>query len=66
MISWKNPGPEDRDIGLSDYHELGVRAALDEIARECGPTPVHAVGYCLGGTLSRWPLPHSAASDPRC
>ncbi len=49
-ISWKNPGREDADLGLQDYLDLGLATAIDTIA----PMPddrLHAVGYCLGGTL---------------
>lgn len=51
MISWKNPGSEDRDLGMEDYRRLGVMAALDAIAKIIPGTKVHAVGYCLGGIL---------------
>lgn len=51
IVSWRNPGPEDRDLGMEDYRRLGVMAALDEIGAICGDAPVHAAGYCLGGTL---------------
>jgi polyhydroxyalkanoate synthase len=60
MLSWKNPGEEDRDLGMDDYLQLGVfDAALDAIARHRAGAPVHAMGYCLGGTLlaiaaARW------------
>jgi polyhydroxyalkanoate synthase len=51
MISWKNPGPEERDLGLEDYRTLGVMEALAAIAAVCPGRKVHGVGYCLGGTL---------------
>ena len=51
MISWKNPGRDDRDLGMEDYHALGPMAALDAIGRILPGRKVHGVGYCLGGTL---------------
>ena len=50
-ISWKNPGQEDRDLGMSDYRTLGVMRSLDVIQKICNCEKVHGVGYCLGGTL---------------
>jgi polyhydroxyalkanoate synthase subunit PhaC len=51
MISWKNPDPDDRSLGLDDYRALGVMSALDVIGRIAPNRKVHAAGYCLGGTL---------------
>jgi len=51
MISWKNPGIEDRDYGMDDYVELGLNAAIDAINHILPDRRIHATGYCIGGTL---------------
>jgi polyhydroxyalkanoate synthase len=50
-LSWKNPGYEDRDLGMDDYLELGFHAALKAVNAIVPGQKVHATGYCLGGTM---------------
>ena len=50
-ISWKNPDAGDRDLGMDEYLELGLRAALDAVTSIVPEQEIHAAGYCLGGTL---------------
>lgn len=51
MVSWRNPDAGDRDLCLADYLRLGLLTALEQAGVAGGGAPVHAVGYCLGGTL---------------
>jgi polyhydroxyalkanoate synthase len=51
MVSWKNPDESDRDLGMDDYLEKGFKAALDAVSTIVPKRKVHAVGYCIGGTL---------------
>jgi polyhydroxyalkanoate synthase len=51
MVSWKNPDQDDRDLGMADYRQYGVMDAIDTIGKITGKAKIHAIGYCLGGTL---------------
>jgi polyhydroxyalkanoate synthase subunit PhaC len=51
ITSWKNPGADMREVAFDDYLTQGVDQAV-RVARELsGAAQVHAVGYCIGGTL---------------
>ena len=51
MISWSNPTADQANLSLEDYRKRGVMAALDAINAIVPDRTVHAVGYCLGGTI---------------
>lgn len=51
MLSWRNPDASDALLDMEDYLRLGVLNPLAVITERTGGVPIHAVGYCLGGTL---------------
>jgi polyhydroxyalkanoate synthase len=51
IVSWRNPTSDCRDFCLEDYRKRGVEAAIAAVNKILPATPIHAMGYCLGGTL---------------
>ncbi len=51
MISWHNPGEQDRDLDMEAYLRLGVLEALNAVRAIVPDQKINTVGYCLGGTL---------------
>ncbi|SFH64089.1 class I poly(R)-hydroxyalkanoic acid synthase [Modicisalibacter xianhensis] len=52
LISWRNPGVEQRDITWADYMQMGPIAAMEAIEQACGEKSVNLLSYCVGGTLA--------------
>lgn len=50
-MSWVNPDSDDRDLDMDDYLRMGVMDALEVVCAVVPRQKVHALGYCLGGTL---------------
>ncbi len=51
MVSWKNPTAADRDLDMESYRKLGVMDSIDAVSKIVADRKIHALGYCLGGTL---------------
>ena len=51
IISWKNPKQEDKNLSFEDYVQIGLMEAVDAVGKICPKRGIHAVGYCIGGTL---------------
>jgi polyhydroxyalkanoate synthase len=50
VVSWVNPDPTYREVGMDDYIREGYFEAL-RVARQISGQPrVNAVGYCIAGT----------------
>ncbi len=52
LISWRNPGPAQRDLTWADYMQMGPVAAMEAIEQACGEKSVNLLSYCIGGTLT--------------
>jgi polyhydroxyalkanoate synthase subunit PhaC len=50
-ISWANPDAHLAQKTFEDYVRQGPLVALDAIKEATGEDKVHAIGYCVGGTL---------------
>src|SRR5213595_1775814 len=61
-ISWVNPDAKLANKGFDDYMREGPLAAFDAIERATGEHEVHALGYCVGGTLLSVTLAYMAAN----
>ena len=68
ITSWKNPGPEMRDTTFEDYMTKGALKIIDIARKICDVEQVHAVGYCIGGTmlaaLQAWAARGQDSSSP--
>jgi polyhydroxyalkanoate synthase len=60
-VSWVNPDAHLAGKSFQDYMLEGPLAALDAIEEATGETKVHAIGYCVGGTLLAATLAYMAA-----
>ncbi|HEX3096922.1 MAG TPA: class I poly(R)-hydroxyalkanoic acid synthase [Usitatibacter sp.] len=51
MVSWRNVGPEQADLGWDDYIRDGILAPIEEVRRITKQEKINALGFCVGGTL---------------
>ncbi len=51
VVSWVNPDRDQADKTFEDYMHNGVLAAMDAVEKATGELKVHALGYCVGGTM---------------
>lgn len=65
VISWANPDERLARKGFAEYMREGPLTALDAIESATGEKRVHAVGYCVGGTLLAVTLAYMAAVKDR-
>ena len=61
VISWVNPDEHLAKKTFDDYLLEGPLAALGAVKQATGENKVHAIGYCVGGTLLAVTLAHMAA-----
>jgi polyhydroxyalkanoate synthase len=61
VISWVNPDARLAEKSFEEYMRQGILTALDVIEKATGERKVHAVGYCVGGTLLAIALAYLAA-----
>ena len=63
VVSWVNPDAKLAEKSFEQYMRDGVIAALDAVEAATGERQVHAIGYCVGGTLLAITLAYLAAKQ---
>ena len=63
-VSWRNPGPEDRDMGLDDYVSA-CKEASAVAAAITGSPDINLLAVCAGGITSSVMLGHLRAIGDR-
>ena len=63
-ISWRNPGPENRNWGLDNY-VAAIKDALAAVAEITGNVDVNLLAICAGGITSSLLIGHLAAAGNR-
>jgi poly[(R)-3-hydroxyalkanoate] polymerase subunit PhaC len=61
VISWINPDATLAGKSFEQYMRDGVLTAFDAVEKATGQKKVHAIGYCVGGTLLAITLAYLAA-----
>ena len=63
VISWVNPDAKLATKSFEQYMREGVLTAFDVVKEATGEDKVHAIGYCVGGTLLAITLAYLAANN---
>jgi polyhydroxyalkanoate synthase len=61
-ISWVNPDERHAQKGFDAYMREGPLTALGVVEQITGESSIHALGYCVGGTLLSTALAYMAAT----
>jgi len=51
LISWRSAVPEIGHLKWDDYLEMGPIKAIDVVRNIAGAERIHALGFCVGGTI---------------
>lgn len=52
LVDWGTPGTLEREFSLDNYVVDVLCPALDHVTKCYPDSPIHLVGYCMGGTLT--------------
>lgn len=60
VISWANPTPDYKFVGMETYMKDGLLTALDQVEAITGEKSANVTGYCIGGMLTALTLGYLA------